>query len=379
MEKTYLFLQTLYFPYFTGFFKIANTSLSRKQNTNYAIIVSVSDTRKETKMTNTNLQVQTSEDLLTSLDLREKLVDRVEVLEKVKALMLIPQMECATINQVADFYEVENKIIQKVIERNNDELILDGMCVKTPSDFKILKPTKCRFKNLTQKNGKLIVQIDDNTTLEIPNRGIRCFPRRAILRMGMLLRDSKVAKEVRTQLLNIEEQTTPEQKVSEISKEEGYITSIVTNLLHNNTEKVLTSLTDYHSYMTRKVTEAEENSKLLSAEIEVNKPLVDFAEQVQNSENAITIDEMCRIMHDENMDMGRIRFYKWLRMKGFIMKKNTLPYQKYINSGWFKVCEYVYFRPNGVAATGTKPLITGKGQVELLKILRKEYPKMRKS
>lgn len=40
----------------------------------------------------------------------------------------------------------------------------------------------------------------------IPNRGIRCFSKRAVLRFGMLLRDSEVAKEVRTQLLNVKEE-----------------------------------------------------------------------------------------------------------------------------------------------------------------------------
>lgn len=38
-------------------------------------------------------------------------------------------------------------------------------------------------------------------TLRVPNVGIRLFPKRAVLRLGMLLRDSRVAQEVRTQLL----------------------------------------------------------------------------------------------------------------------------------------------------------------------------------
>ncbi|WP_242479850.1 hypothetical protein [Bacillus cereus group sp. N21] len=45
------------------------------------------------------------------------------------------------------------------------------------------------------------------------------FPKRAILRVGMLLRDSEVAKEVRTQLLNIEENSKQEVKTQEIDKE----------------------------------------------------------------------------------------------------------------------------------------------------------------
>lgn len=46
------------------------------------------------------------------------------------------------------------------------------------------------------------------------------FPKRAILRVGMLLRDSEVAKEVRTQLLNIEEHTATEVKTYEIDYEQ---------------------------------------------------------------------------------------------------------------------------------------------------------------
>ena len=49
------------------------------------------------------------------------------------------------------------------------------------------------------------IEFDENTKLVVPNVGIILFPKRAILRMGMLLRDSEVAKEVRTQLLNITE------------------------------------------------------------------------------------------------------------------------------------------------------------------------------
>ena len=101
-------------------------------------------------MTNTNLQVQTSEDLLTNLDLREKLISRVEVLEKVKFLMLIPQIECATIKQISEFYEVEQDTIKKVVLHNSDEFISDGMCVKVPSDFKIFKGKSCPFKDLRQ-------------------------------------------------------------------------------------------------------------------------------------------------------------------------------------------------------------------------------------
>jgi hypothetical protein len=44
-------------------------------------------------------------------------------------------------------------------------------------------------------------------------RALTIIPRRAIFRIGMLLRDSEVAKKVRTYLLNVEENATPEEKL----------------------------------------------------------------------------------------------------------------------------------------------------------------------
>ena len=52
------------------------------------------------------------------------------------------------------------------------------------------------------------------------------FPRRAIPRVGMLLRDSEVAKEVRTQLLNIEEKVSKESKIEDINEEEKFMLAI---------------------------------------------------------------------------------------------------------------------------------------------------------
>lgn len=67
--------------------------------------------------------------------------------------------------------------------------------MKTPKDFRMveLQPSDSSKAGVKFKIG--------DTEVLINNRGIRCFSKRAILRIGMLLRDSEVAKEVRTQLL----------------------------------------------------------------------------------------------------------------------------------------------------------------------------------
>lgn len=199
--------------------------------------------------------------------LREKYISRVEVLEKVKALLLIPKMECMTIQQVADFYEVDKESVRWHFDNNKGEFISDGVSIKTPKDFKIFKSSLTTFKDLRQEHGKLIVQIDDTTTLEIPNRGIRCFPRRAILRMGMLLRDSKVAKEVRTQLLNIEEKADTSIKIKDINEEEKLLLDVGRAYASGNIDSVMQAATKYNGYLNRYINQLKNDNKALSKDI----------------------------------------------------------------------------------------------------------------
>ena len=169
----------------------------------------------------------TVESFIDNKELRERVKERIGVLDKVKNLILLPSLECMTVKQVADYYEVDIHTVQMCYNRNKDEIDMDGVSVKSPKDFKeILKVTSCDFKNCEQKNGKLIVEVNDDITLEIPNRGIRVFPKRAILRIGMLLRDSRVAKEVRTQLLNTFEMTDEQQRTEYLNEETTLLNGI---------------------------------------------------------------------------------------------------------------------------------------------------------
>lgn len=78
-------------------------------------------------------------------------MNRVEVLERVKVILLFPSEE------VAWFYKVDKKVIYKVVHRHLDELNCNG-----------------------------------HTNV---------FSSRAILRMGILLDDNEIENEVMTQLL----------------------------------------------------------------------------------------------------------------------------------------------------------------------------------
>jgi len=143
----------------------------------------------------------TDEQLINNKGKRDELVSRVDVLDKVKDLLLLPQMEMATTKQVAEFYEVDFKAINSIINRNRDELESDGMMKYTRT---IIKENLKLQNEATEITPYVAILEDENgNEYKFTNRGSMMFPKRAILRIGMLLRDSKVAKEVRTQLLNI--------------------------------------------------------------------------------------------------------------------------------------------------------------------------------
>ena len=64
--------------------------------------------------------------LTVNKELRERVAGRVEVLDKVKKLLLLPQLEMMTLQQVADYYEVDFETAKKCYMRNKDEIGLDG-------------------------------------------------------------------------------------------------------------------------------------------------------------------------------------------------------------------------------------------------------------
>ncbi|MFS0596669.1 hypothetical protein AB1L16_07980 [Peribacillus frigoritolerans] len=115
-------------------------------------------------------------ELLINGRLREELIGRIEVLGRVKGLLLLPNTEIATMKQVAEFYDVDVVSINSLVIRNNDELKANGYRVETRKNISNLLniPDEC----LETVKGKTIAKLKNgNEVLEIPNRGLRVFPR----------------------------------------------------------------------------------------------------------------------------------------------------------------------------------------------------------
>ncbi|MEN3130421.1 hypothetical protein ABDI49_04910 [Bacillus cereus] len=144
--------------------------------------------------------VKLTNEVISPKDKRDSLIDKV-VLSEVKELLLPPEFELATLQQVADFYNVSKEMITKLIKSHEDELVSDGYTLMTGNKISSFFQEKKRRGSYTVKsiNGKKYTY---------SNHEIRLFPKSAILRVGMLLRDSEVAKKVRAQLVNTEESAT---------------------------------------------------------------------------------------------------------------------------------------------------------------------------
>ena len=111
----------------------------------------------------------------------------------------------------------------------------------------------------------------------------------------------------------------------------------------------------------------------LNERIRHDKPLVEFANQVAGTDNLIDMNAMAKLARAENISVGRNKLYSWLKRRCVLMS-NNLPYQRYIDRGYFAVKESV-FEVNGLKKTYRQTFVTGKGQLFIISLLRKYYGK----
>ena len=109
----------------------------------------------------------------------------------------------------------------------------------------------------------------------------------------------------------------------------------------------------------------------LNERIRRDEPKVKFADHVGDSTNVIDVNRMAKLCADHGIRIGRNRLFAWMRSRGILMGGN-IPYQEYIENGYFRVKESVY-ETNGQKRTYQQTFVTGKGQQYILSRLMREY------
>ena len=108
----------------------------------------------------------------------------------------------------------------------------------------------------------------------------------------------------------------------------------------------------------------QEKRRAAEAQIEADKPKVQFADSVGSSKQAILIREMAKLLKQNGVDMGEKRLFSWLRANGFLISCGddyNLPTQKSMNLGLMIIRERTYTDDVHTRIMRT-PMITGKGQ-----------------
>ncbi|WP_240503090.1 restriction endonuclease [Streptomyces prasinopilosus] len=121
--------------------------------------------------------------LLESRTLRSGVLDRTDVLDRVKTLSLLPDGLHVTTAMVAAYFEVTVKTLESVVEDHRNELRGNGYHVLTGTQLALFKRA---------------------SGIQSRSRSLALYSRRSVLNVAMLLRDSEVARQVRVYLLDME-------------------------------------------------------------------------------------------------------------------------------------------------------------------------------
>lgn len=249
-------------------------------------------------------------DLIEQEGVRNQFIDRVDVLGKVKELLTLPNTELCTTKIVADYYEVPSDTVRSIFKRHKDELTMNGVKVVEAEELKQLK-----------------TDVQDAPLLH-QARSLTVYSKRAVLNIGMLLRDSKVAQEVRSQLLNITETVSNEQKEQTINMEMQLMYNVIKA---KNDFETMMAMREYDNFKNQHIAK-------LNATIEEYKPDVEFSQEVLKADGTVSTTQIAKeygmscqaLNHLLNMEdiiykkAGQWHLYAQYQDRGYMKSETTV-------------------------------------------------------
>ena len=103
--------------------------------------------------------------------------------------------------------------------------------------------------------------------------------------------------------------------------------------------------------------EAESRAAVLQITNDEMKPKAEFADAVMGSSDAIDMRKAATTL---NMGIGRNKLFELLRENG-VLDRHNIPYQTYIDRGYFRTIESTYNKPDGSSCINIKTVIFQKG------------------
>lgn len=113
--------------------------------------------------------------------------------------------------------------------------------------------------------------------------------------------------------------------------------------------------------------EEEQQRQLLAAQIEKNKPKVEFFDAVAGSKDSIEMGQVAKVLGIKGL--GRNKLFELLR-ENKVLQRDNIPYQKYVDSGYFRVLEQKYTVPSGETKVNIKTMVFQKGVDYIRKLVQ---------
>lgn len=118
----------------------------------------------------------------------------------------------------------------------------------------------------------------------------------------------------------------------------------------------------------RLAAEQQEMIEAQQKQLEVQQPKVEFFDAVAESKTAIEMKLIANTLHFKNV--GRNKLFCILREQG-ILNGGNVPYQRYIDSGYFRTIEQKYTVPSGETRINIKTLVYQRGLDYIRKMLKR--------
>ena len=134
------------------------------------------------------------------IDLKERKLqmteDNIHKLELVKEILMLGKTDLMTVKMCAEYFEVGEKAINSLIFDHKEELVENGLKIISGKETKEILVNF--FEEITNHRGYF-----ECNGQKFANRTNTLINKRVLLNIGMLLRDSRVAKELRRRILDI--------------------------------------------------------------------------------------------------------------------------------------------------------------------------------
>lgn len=237
--------------------------------------------------------------------------ENIHVLERVKDILTIGKTDLITVQMCADYFEANERTVSDCINVNKLELEENGLKV---------------YKR------KEIIQIFENTGypyleegFKIPNRGLRLMTKRTLLNIGMLLRDSEIAKELRRRILDVVHDVengngSIETVVNEIDEEKKLSMELGAAIVEGNLSKVIEITTKINELKNKRISELQ--------------PKADWFTDFMAREGSYTSTQIAKLF---NLSSAK-KLNQLLYENKIIYKqgKNWLPYAT-TDESWYKL------------------------------------------